>query len=536
MLRPDKRNLAAALILAVVALGIQARIGASVQSSDLAGNDDPAHYTTGVMVYDYLRQAAGSPPMKFALSFYQRFPKVALGHWPPVYYAVQAAWYTLFGPSIGSARALSAAICAALALLLFLRLRRSYELPLAILGTASFLILPLVQYSSWLVMSDLLTGLFVFLAVFAFADFLKSGAARDACWFTGWSVLAILTKGSAWAIGFFMLLAPLLTGRIGRFRSPWFWIAGVATAALAAPFFVYVQIHHIGFPVDPELVAVNSLNMHGKFAPLGPMISSFLPLLIWCIAIIGCISIYLRPPGEPREAADDAAIAAAWLLAQVVFQILFALTLETRYLMPSAALMMILFTRGLWMAWNGSRRWLPQLGFAVPLILAGGCFAVSGMAVPDRITGYQVVAQSIPFGTDSNELLISSDPVGEGAFIAERLVRDQNRASVILRASKVLARSTWAATRYVTLYHTPADIDRYLSNSGIRYILIDDSAVPVRPHQLMLEEAVRSEPAKYGLRGVFPITSAKNQRRGNLLVFENMARKRARAGSDTERN
>src|SRR5271169_5196252 len=152
-MRPDK-NLAAALVLAIVALCIQARIGFHVQSTDLAGMDDPAHYTTGVMVYDYLHRAVGSPPMQFALSFYQRFPKVALGHWPPVYYALQAAWYSVFGPSVGSARALSAVICAALAFLLFSRLRRSYGLPLALLGVASFLVLPTVQESSWLVMSD----------------------------------------------------------------------------------------------------------------------------------------------------------------------------------------------------------------------------------------------------------------------------------------------------------------------------------------------------------------------------------------------
>jgi hypothetical protein len=532
-MRLDK-NLAAALLLLVVALLIQVRIGVGVHASDLAGMDDPAHYTTGVMVYDYLRHAVGSSPMQFALSFYQRFPKVALGHWPPVYYAIQAAWYFVFGTSVGSARALSAVICGALTFLLFYRLRGSYGTPLALLGSACFLVLPIVQDASWLVMSDLLTGLFVFLAVLSFGDFLKSGSTRDLWWFTGWSVIAILTKGSGWAIGFFMILAPFLSGRVGRLRSPWFWVSGIAVAALAAPFFIYVQIHHIGYPVDPERMASGALRMEGRFEILKVMMLGFLPLYVWCVALLGCISIYWHPGGEKTAGREEAAVALSWLMAQIVFHLLFALTPETRYLMPSAALTMILFTRGLWTVWNGSRRWVPRLGFAAPFILATACFAVCGMPMPERITGYQPVAQSIPFGKDANELLISSDPVGEGAFIAERLVRDRDRQSIILRASKVLSKSTWEAYGYVVLYKTTADVDRYLSGSGVRYILIDDSAFPVRPHQRLLEDAVRADPGKYVLRGMFPIASAGGRRHGDLFVFENMARNKAQSAADTE--
>ena len=119
--------------------------------------DAPAHYVTGVMVYDYLRLAAGSSPVHFAEAYYVRFPKVAFGHWPPAYYAIQAAWYFLFGPHIWSAALLSAVTALTLTALLFFRLRTHHGNAIALGCSAALLVLPEMQTAAWSVMSDLLT-------------------------------------------------------------------------------------------------------------------------------------------------------------------------------------------------------------------------------------------------------------------------------------------------------------------------------------------------------------------------------------------
>ena len=51
---------------------------------------------TGLMVRDYI--AAGFPdsPFRFAENYYLHYPKVAIGHWPPVFYSIQAAWMLIF--------------------------------------------------------------------------------------------------------------------------------------------------------------------------------------------------------------------------------------------------------------------------------------------------------------------------------------------------------------------------------------------------------------------------------------------------------
>ena len=71
------------------AASLQALSGA--YCADFAGNpDEAAHYVTGVMVRDYLAAVPWQPPMTFARNFYSHYPIVAIGHWPPMFYAVQA--------------------------------------------------------------------------------------------------------------------------------------------------------------------------------------------------------------------------------------------------------------------------------------------------------------------------------------------------------------------------------------------------------------------------------------------------------------
>src|ERR1017187_5899438 len=132
----------ACVALLLIAVVLQGRMAALALPQSLTSPDPPAHFTTGVMAYEYLKSAFGSNPLAFAGSFYVRFPKVALGHWPPVYYAVQAAWYFLFPTTPASARVLSAVIAAIVAALLFLRLRRWYGFLPASAAAALFLSLP----------------------------------------------------------------------------------------------------------------------------------------------------------------------------------------------------------------------------------------------------------------------------------------------------------------------------------------------------------------------------------------------------------
>src|SRR6266705_2811655 len=77
--------------------------GAGAYQSEVAGDpDEPAHLVTGLMARDYLSHAGERGPMQFARDYYLHYPKVAIGHWPPLFYAEQALWTLVFPSSRSS--------------------------------------------------------------------------------------------------------------------------------------------------------------------------------------------------------------------------------------------------------------------------------------------------------------------------------------------------------------------------------------------------------------------------------------------------
>src|SRR6185436_2606957 len=174
----------------------------------------------GVMVREYAAELAPGPPLGFAQRYYDHYPKVAIGHWPPGFYLLQAAWTLPFSPSRTSVLLLMAALGAALATLLFRAVRDEVGgVPAA---TAAVLLpaLPLVQRSSGMVMAEIPLALLCFVAMMALGRFLDHGRARDVVLCGVATAVAVLTKGNAFALGLAAPLALLLTRRWERLKSP----------------------------------------------------------------------------------------------------------------------------------------------------------------------------------------------------------------------------------------------------------------------------------------------------------------------------
>ena len=490
----------AVCLIVLYAVGLHLFLGWKIWGSDLADADAPAHFTSGVMVLDYLRHGPLLHPLAFAESFYNRFPKVAIGHWPPVYYALQALWYFVFGPTVAASRFLSIVITFAASLVLFRRVRALHGASVGALCAACFLCLPLVQVHSWLVMSDLLVGLFMFLAAMSFSDFLDSPKPAHAIWFIAWSVLAILTKGSAWSLGIFALAAPLVARKFDCFFRPWYWIAGILIVLLSAPFFLITAALHIGYPSDPVGLASGSVSMVTRLQIVLPFAGA-VPLSIFIAGLAG-LGLGLRNGLRTIEA-----VALTLIFAQLVFLFVLPLTEETRYYTPTFACILLFVARSMTAT---TQRF-------VPVLIAVGCLIACGLFEPARIDGYRAVIDSIPYQPDPVTILIGSDSSGEGALIAARLERDRARAGLLLRGSKVLAHSNWAGSTYSLVFRQVAEVHRYLHSVPVRYIVID-SAAARSPHLELLDSAMRSAPEIFSLRGRFPISGA---RTGEALVYEN---------------
>jgi hypothetical protein len=527
------------LLFAGAVLCVYAYLAWTLRSSELTESDEPAHFTTSVMVFEYLRTALGANPMGFAQSFYIRFPKVMFGHWPPGFYVVQAAAFFLTGPTQAAAKAVCGAIAFTIAGVLIWRVRLWNGWASAILAGSVFLAIRDIQLAAWQIMSDVLTGLFMVLAILAFSDFLDSLDGKSAGRFLMWSVLAILTKGSAWSLGIFALLAPLLTGRWACFRSRWYWIPGAVTFALGAPFYWLTRSAGIGYSQDVVTILART---RPTLNALTSAVSFFTPLLLG-ITIVGFgAALYRRwMCGEETREVRDSLCAASGILAQFLFLLLLPLTLQDRYFIPSGALAAILFAQWGWLSTllktggaghrpaqskigpnAGSQGMFPSMPATLrrcaalaPLLLAIGVLAESRFPTPYTITGFRAAARSIPFQPQGSVILVSSDAIGEGDWVADRLESDPWKAGVVLRASNVLAFTRMGQHYRLRLPDSEAVIE-YLHSTAVRYIVVDHCRAP-SPHQILLDDALRRLSGEYRQIGSFPVRRGSTS--SNVDVF-----------------
>jgi len=91
-------------------------------------------------------------------------------------------------------------------------------------------------------------------------------------------------------------------------------------------------------------------------------------------------------------------------------------------------------------------------------------------------------------------VLVSGASELEGMLVSEMALLDRRQSHSVLRASKVLAHSTWMGANYGLVYSTPAQIAGFLKQSPVSTIILDRTRGFERPHHVLLEAAVLSDP------------------------------------------
>ena len=522
----SRLTLAATVLLLIAALALHWRVASFMLGRTLLG-DEQKHFTSGVMVYDYLRTGLGSNPVRFAEDYEVRYPEIAIGHWPPMYYAVQAPYYLLAGPTIRSAQILSAMTAGCLAVLLVITLASRAGAEIAVLAAAILLASPQTQASSWQVMSDLLTGLFVFAAILAFSNLLdKPGHWKHAVTFAACSVAAILTKGSAWALGPFAIMAPLLSRRMQCFRNPWFFGAGVSIVAFAAPFYVLTQRSGVGYEANYSHLASRAVGLGDRLSTLLPLLK-FAPALLIGISALGLVdALYGRWwGGDESSWTTLSLVAAAWIASQALFLFILPLTSEPRVLIPSLAPAAILVARLLCRLKAALRR-TPVLAAAAPVVLGTMIVANAGAIPLQRFDGYRRAADVMPYPSDGALILVATDDKrDEGALVTERLAHDRFHKDVILRGTHVLA-SVDSAGNDRPRFQSPDAIRNYLLQMPVRFVVLSSPPYDFS-YQGMVESAVLGDPGDFRLLATVPIQEQSGGQKqptgqiGELRIYEN---------------
>ena len=189
--------------------------------------DEPGHFINGLLVRDYLTTLSLVSPVQFAEDYYVHYPKVTIGHWPPVFYLQQALWSLVFSTARSSILILMAILAGLIALTIFHTLRNELGAPISLAASLLWLMLPLIQRYTAMVMAEIPLTLLCFWAVLCFARYVQREHWRSAVAFGILASLAILTKGNGFALAAVPPLAMAFTRKWHLLRRPCFWSMGL---------------------------------------------------------------------------------------------------------------------------------------------------------------------------------------------------------------------------------------------------------------------------------------------------------------------
>jgi asparagine N-glycosylation enzyme membrane subunit Stt3 len=177
LLRKAEPVVAFAVFLGLV---VALQVAGGAYASGFGGYpDEPAHVVTSLMVRDFIAGLDFRHPLQFAQEYYLHYPKVAIGHWPPVFYGALGVWFLIFDASRGTALIFIAVVAAATASIIYLTGKRLIGRSAGVLAAALFVASPLVQESTARVMTEHLSTLGMLVSTLCFARFARTGRIGD---------------------------------------------------------------------------------------------------------------------------------------------------------------------------------------------------------------------------------------------------------------------------------------------------------------------------------------------------------------------
>jgi 4-amino-4-deoxy-L-arabinose transferase-like glycosyltransferase len=477
-----RERLAVLLLSYVLSLALLGLRGAG--QGRFTDPDAPAYFTTGLMVRDYLAAGLPGPPLAYAERYYLHYPKVALGHWPPLFPLAAGLWMLPFPPFPASVLLLTTGFAAVTALLIFASLRRDYGTAAALVAAEIFILLPQIQMLTGQVMADMLVALLLFGAALCFGRYLDTGHTASAVWFGVLAALACLTKASGFALVLMPPLAVALTGRFGLLRRFRFWIPAIIVVALCGPwyYFTWPMIrgeHMVGNEPDYWLAAIRAALANAALLRAGQA---------------GILGLALLGLAARRRSGGGKWIAAALLpLAVWLFHSLLSPHTEERLTTLAIPAVCLFVGAG----WSWVRRCLPDSpfwGWALSLAVLASSLAWTAPRQPEDAGYGRLASQLLAAGSSRDSvILVSGTSLTEGSAIVEIAVREFRPGHIVLRASKQFSISDWMGRQYRLRYDTPDQIQAYLESIPVRLVVAQSLPAQTGPphHRLLRETLAR---------------------------------------------
>ncbi len=465
------------------------------------------------MIADYVAHHLFSNPLTFAKAYYEHFPRVGLGHWPPMFEAVQAALFLVFGHRGTTAVAFQAIIgglCAGLPAAIVSPFGKILGLAVGI----AVLFAPAALFLVGTVMADNFLAVLVTLTALGWTAFYHKRTWPSALVFALLAAAAILTKGT----GFGLALMPVIY--LGIKRDMWFLFnrkaifSAIVVGLLTIPW--YIATYH--------LAATGFIYSWG-WAYTRLAIPFFLKAAIDSLGVLTIagyvVGLYFSVTADAGREPFDVDVFVATSLAMLVIAVIAPADLLERYLipaLPSAAIVAASGLRRLTSLFPLSQIRRPPIRSA----LCGAILLLSSASVfhkphlepyhSQRIASYILDAQK-----PNPLVLVSGSASVEGAVIAAFAERDRAWSHYVVRGTAVLASGNFSGTTYAQRFATPAAMAKWIRDNEIGWLVVQEP-IPADafPHDRTLRAALNSN-----LLGARLVLSVPNQRGGGseLCVY-----------------
>ena len=487
-----------ALLLLALTVLLQARLGAYGREFDY---DESSHYVTGLMFHDYLAQLAGGgrivSPLRFLAVFHSHYPLVGLGHWPPLYYVVEALWMLMFGTGRAAMLLLSAAVTVALAMLVRHVVMRRGGAALGAAAAVAVVVCGIIQGGSAALMLDGAVALIALLSMLAYARFAAADRVADAAaWAAAFGVLAaaaMLVKGNGACLALVPPCYVLIGRRFDLLRRWTFWLPLPIAFLLAGPwtlltYRLVAQGFRFTWGLDYTAIAAS--------ADAAFLLTSFGPVVL-ALAGIGFVQAW-------RSSDGDEIAAAALLAAVVLFLLTVPAAIQDRYLAPAAAPLLILAAAALRRVLAVGRRFSARRGMLTALALgvAAASFLPGNADLPAKRRFGLVAAAPIVWRDRipaNPAVLIVADGGGEGAAIAELAMRDPARPSLFaIRGSRLLGGGGYNTADYQPRYASAAEVMAAIDAYAVPFVLLRAKpAGNAWRHLDQVQDAIRMAPDRW---------------------------------------
>lgn len=468
------KDLSAATILIAIVAGFQIRSGAYQADFD-ATDDEPAHVVSSLMVRDYLASGRLLHPWRFATEYYIHYPKVAILHWPPLFHLSEAIWMFLAGRSRGALLCFQGIVGGTLVAGVFLCLRRDYDFWIAFASAIVMATTRLVQSLTSEVAPELLLGTLVFWSAIRFARYLDTGKSRDAWWF---ALLALATLG-VHGRGAVLLLFPLLAMLLVRATA---WRAIAASFVVLVYLFVPNLAGH-AYPASPLIISKNG----------GAYLISLGRSLQWTVFLLALAGI----AAGLRKRSNEVTVMIGLILSCWIFHATVNVPVAEYFLITAAPAMIVLAAGGasaLWQAFSGrwSVKWPVAVAFAAIFLWVSVSNTLQ-LQTKKSLGARSTVGDNALYLDAQKIWLVAGTSAFEGALIAEVALRDRGMDHIVLRASKMLARSTWVGANYRLFFAGPAEVSGFLDEAHVGWIVVRESE-SVFPDIPQLKTTIHANP------------------------------------------